>query len=231
LPSLAAANARCATADFDGLILRLTLIISSLAVPISFGFFFFPYEVLSLLFSAESAAFGSASLRALAPACAIFPLLTLFNTALEARGRTVVPLISMSIGCIIKLVLCFTVTASSQIGMLVAPIGTTAAYLCACLLSVRALSGGGKKLLSIFARIIAPTAIAFIAVGSSVLLYNRCRGDEYSVVRFIVCVLVAVIIYAILFFIVFIKNIDKKTKFDIFNKKAAPPLFNITKER
>ena len=231
LPSLTAAHARSATADFDVLLLRLSAIISSLAAPISFGFFFFPYEVLSLLFPAESAAFGSASLRALAPACIVFPLLTLFNTALEARGKTVVPLMSMSIGCIIKLILCFAVTPSSGIGMLVAPIGTTAAYLCASLISVRVLTGGGRKLLSVFARITAPVTVAFIAVGGAFLIYKKVGGGEYSVARFIVCVLIAAVIYALLFLVIFAKKLKENAKFDIFNKKVAPPLFNITKER
>ena len=110
---------------FDGA-LRLVAFIS---VPLTVLFMLFPVEILSLLFERGSVVLGAPLLSFLSVSVALISLLTLINTALEAKGAYVAPLISMLIGCAVKLAFSYSLVGKEGMEIIGAPIGTAASYL------------------------------------------------------------------------------------------------------
>ena len=128
LPHLVRASSSGGGASMRRLFDKLVLITASLCAPMCFVFSFFPQHILSILFSRTSAYVGAPMLCALAPACLFLPLLTLFNTALEASGRSRTSMLAITVGALIKAAVCYLCVANPQCGIIGAPLSTVVMY-------------------------------------------------------------------------------------------------------
>ena len=83
---------------------RMLLIVNMISVPATFMFCFYSFDLLDILFSVHSAAVGADMLTTLSLGVYLLSLLTVVNTALEARGKIKTTLVSLFIGAIVKII-------------------------------------------------------------------------------------------------------------------------------
>lgn len=100
------------------------------------GFLFFPEEILSLLFERGAAQRAAPLLALLSFAVVLLGALTLYNTALEAKGHVYVPLLSMGVGSVVKLAVSYFLVGDPAWGIAGAPMGTVACYAVALVVSL-----------------------------------------------------------------------------------------------
>jgi stage V sporulation protein B len=63
-------------------------------------------------------------------------MLTVLNTTLEAFGKTQIPLISLMVGAVLKLLVTYEINKSGEFGLIGAPIGTLVFYFAGFLISL-----------------------------------------------------------------------------------------------
>ena len=116
------------------LVLNKTVrVIGFLTVPCAIFFYLCPFTILDILFSSVASVKGAITLSLLAPSVVFLPLLTIINTAHEARGNFYSPIISTIIGTLCKLL--FSILMVKSLGILAAPIGTGISYFISLCLS------------------------------------------------------------------------------------------------
>ena len=114
--------------ELQNSIIYASKMLSFFAIPATIIFAFFSREVLVILFDRGSVALGSALLTMLSPSVAIIALLMIVNTALEAKGNYIIPLLSMSIGGLAKIIASTILVANTDLAIWGAPIGTFISY-------------------------------------------------------------------------------------------------------
>lgn len=150
--------------------LRLTVIF---ALPSSLGLTLFARPILELLFSGqtEAIALSAPLLSALGGSVLFSCLITTTNAILQAYGKPSLPIISMSLGVVIKLIFSWTLMGIDKIGALGAPLGSLACNIAVTLINIAFLSSyrGGKINLSrLFFK---PLAASVLSVGGAFALY------------------------------------------------------------
>ena len=111
-------------------------IINILVVFICFVFLIKPYGVLLILFEDSSAKIAAPLLYISACGILFMSLLTAVHTILEAKGNTLFPLISLTLGTVIKFILCYILIGYEDLGILGAPISSVISYLFSFVLSL-----------------------------------------------------------------------------------------------
>ncbi len=132
--------------EFHKVLSRPFFIVSYFCAPCAFAYFFYAFDLLDILFASSASAFGAEMLVYLSPAVFLLPVLSVVNTALEARGRLNATVISLSAGSLIKLVLSFFLITTTNLGILSGPISTCVSYLLSLLISVYALKRAQIKI-------------------------------------------------------------------------------------
>ena len=112
--------------------MRLT---GTLAFPCAVGLYVLAWPLLNLLFSAD-VDFAAPLLEPLALAFVFVSLVSLTNALMQAAGRERLPVISMIIGGIVKLVTNYTLIGIPSINIHGAPIGTIACYATIAIINV-----------------------------------------------------------------------------------------------
>ena len=107
-----------------------------IAAPLTIGLITYSKEILEILFPSSEIRIGSALLSLLAPAIILSSFLLIVNNALEAGGRVRAPLISMSMGCVVKIFISILLIKNPSFGISGAPIGTVLSYLTALVISI-----------------------------------------------------------------------------------------------
>ena len=111
-------------------------LVAFFALPATALFAFFSREILIILFDYSSVALGEALLSILSPSVTLIAVLTLINTALEAKGGYIVPLLSMGIGGVAKIIASSLLVGRADFAIWGAPIGTSISYLVSILVSI-----------------------------------------------------------------------------------------------
>ncbi len=96
------------------------------ALPTSLGIAVFGREILDLIFPSEISAVEVASplLSVLAPAVFFSCLITLTNAALQSYGRAAKPIISMTVGAVVKIIFEYILVGIPSVGIFGAPVST-----------------------------------------------------------------------------------------------------------
>ena len=205
-------------------------VISFFAAPAALASYLYSKELLSLLFTEESALKGAAMLSALSPSMFFLPLLTFVNTVLEAGGKTKIPLVSMSVAVAVKSIISYFALADGRVGALAAPLSTSVSYLVALAISMLVLATGVKIPSRSLLAAVRPCVCAFISIGFVRILYNYSTNGAYYPIAFIVSALASAAIYFILL-LVFNGDFWRKfAKFVNFSKLSDTSMANITKE-
>lgn len=127
VPAIASAMAKHdkeLTAKNLGSAMRIAMLI---ALPAGTGYFVLSKPIISMLFKGDPEV-GAACLRVLAFAIPFVALVSLTNAVLQAAGRVRVPVISMLLGGVIKVVVNYTLVGMPQINIYGAPFGTVVCY-------------------------------------------------------------------------------------------------------
>jgi len=104
--------------------MRISMLI---ALPAATGYFVLSEPIIRMLFKGEPEV-GAACLRVLCFAIPFVALVSLTNAVLQAAGRVRVPVISMLLGGVIKVVVNYTLVGMPQVNIYGAPFGTVVCY-------------------------------------------------------------------------------------------------------
>ena len=114
---------------FENSLVFASKLVAFFALPATILFAFLPYEILVILFDRGSVALGAALLAILSPSVTVIAVLMIINTALEAQGRYTIPLLSMGVGGIVKIISSSLLLSETNLAIWGAPIGTLVSYL------------------------------------------------------------------------------------------------------
>jgi stage V sporulation protein B len=144
LPKLAMSYNRGDRKVFLDELKTMTLINSVIAIPAAFGFFFYAFEILDILFSVNSAAVGAELLIYSSIGLIFLSLLTIVNSVLEAQGRIRLTVLSLIIGSFVKVM--SNLVLVERNGISGAPLGTVLSYAVSLIISLCAIRSSECRL-------------------------------------------------------------------------------------
>ena len=197
LPLLANAHLKGKEEEF---IVRLNKTITasvSIAAPCTLVLMLYPRETLDILYSDESSSVGAPMLKVLSPAILLLTVLTVVNTALEARTNIKIPVISLIVGAIAKIFVGYLLIGNERFGIIGAPIGTIISYAVSLLISLTALLTRIKGI-KLTNSIIIPMVLAIIAFVVPHKIIKSFGYEIDSVITYGCICLISVIIYALI---------------------------------
>lgn len=180
VPAITSAIAKNDMEDFAQTENTSIRLCSFICAPMVVGLMTYSYEILHILFPSSDAQTGASLLCLLSPAIIFSSLVVIVNNSLEAGGRVKAPLISMSVGCIVKILVSFFVIKKPSLGIIGAPIGTVLCYATALIISVIIYRIEFNKNIEIFSGIISSFIFALSATLLSKPLYQLlvCKISE-----------------------------------------------------
>jgi stage V sporulation protein B len=222
IPALAGAVARGSVSESKkafSVALRLSLM---LALPASAGMAVFAKPILTVIYPAEieSCVFAAPLLSVLSAAIVFSCLITVCNATLQAYMKPHLPIISMAIGAIIKIVVEY-ILVGSDIGIYGAPISTVVCTFTILMIDIAFITRFTPQRLSLIslAKIMAATAVS---IGLSALLYRyllyRCVS---LIISLAFSIAVAVLLYAVLVLLFKVVTYEDISGIKIFKPIAA----------
>ena len=136
--------------EFSSALNKLLLITLLISVPASLSFYFYSFDLLDVLFSLHSSAQGADMLIAISLGVCFLSALTVINTALESQHKISATVISLLVGCALKLAVSYTLIGNSTLGILGAPVGTVISYAVSLAISLLFLERGGVRTHAVF---------------------------------------------------------------------------------
>lgn len=100
-----------------------------ITIPISLLFFYYSEAILIFIFEDDSAKMAAPLLSTLAFSIVFMGMLLIINTAVEGTGNYRLPLLSLTLGSLAKLIISAALIPNDSFNILAAPIGTTISYL------------------------------------------------------------------------------------------------------
>ncbi len=185
---------------------------SVISMPVSVGLALYSKEILGLIFKNESGAIELCAplLTVLALSIPLSCLVTLGNSVLQAYGRPRLPVISMGVGVLAKIVLAYFLIGNIDINIMGAPISTFFCDLVINILSFYYICRMIPEKIKILNGLILPFISAFIAVGASKVIYGMMfvKYGESSILT-LMGVASAAILYALLCVMLRVINIKE----------------------
>ncbi len=178
IPSLSRAVAAENKREQMRVVERAIKLTVSLSLPLGLGLMLFSRPILCLIFPGEAEAIATAALplALLGGSVTLSCLITVGNAVLQAYGRPNVPILSMAVGSLCKIIFAYFLIGLPSVGLLGAPISTflcdlvinliNFAYICRCL----------PRSLSVAGLLVRPFAASFLAVGCARLVYRFLIG-------------------------------------------------------
>ena len=195
LPILTEQHTKGNTNEFNSALKSAAELSFFVAVPATFFYAFFSKETLTILFEKSSVAVGEALLALLAPAVILITFLTVLNTALEASGKYNVPLVSMFIGCFVKLLSTYILVGNDKFAIWGAPLGTVASYLASILISLLFIIRNKKALGTVIKSVIGSVCVSFISLVLLQIMKQHLFELEEGVITSLITLTVFGIIY------------------------------------
>ncbi len=175
-------------------------IVSLIAAPCAIGLSFFSKPILSLVYSGIPKEVGVAAPAFTILALGIYLVAMVYPTSLflQACGRASIPMISMLIGAVLKIVINIVLVSNPAIRINGAPFGTLACYGSILIINLIMLYKHQKykpHLLSVF---IKPLIAAIISIGASYGIYLVAGGGKLLT---LICIAIAAVLYIAFIFI------------------------------
>ncbi len=190
----------------DGI--RLACIIS---MPIGAGLSFFSKPILKLIFSGQTEAVELCAplLSMLGLSVTLSCLVTVGNSILHAFGHAVIPLVSMTLGAILKTLVAYILIGNPKVNIAGAPISTFACDLVINIVNFKYICKYIPGRMSVGKILVRPFLASIIAVVAARLFYGAFRQSGGSdTVGTLISIAVAGILYAVL--CVVLRVTDKK---------------------
>lgn len=198
LPKISAAYASKNREEYITHLKNAVLLSSFVGAALSFGCMNFSYEILSLIFSDESAAVAAPYLAMLSPSFILAGVLITVNTALEAIGKTAAPLISMLFASIAKGVLSYYLIGNENIGIGGAAIGTVAFYAVAIVISLVTLFICTSVRIGCFAPMLICIINSEVSAFVAKMIQELTIGNRYSPISIVIVGCIYAILYLVL---------------------------------
>ncbi len=172
-------------------------VINMIAIPCAIGMSVFSYPLLELLmFKKDSVARAFPWLSIAAVSIIFLGILASTNAFLNTTGKQKLPIISMLVGVLAKLISNYFLVG--KIGMYGAPISTVICYLCATITNIYFTVKYVGKLPDVKKSLLKPVLCSAISIGLSALIYLWLSTLLISRIATVLCVLLAVFGYLIL---------------------------------
>ena len=184
--------------------LKISMVI---ALPSLCGLYFMAAPVLNLIFPGKSG--GYLLLRYLSISIPFIILAQISTAILQGIGKYVMPVINLSIGCIVKILITYFLVTIPFFNIYGAIIGTIAGYIIACLLNMLLLVKTLKIRVNIFECFIKPALAVIIMIICVVFLYMYVYNITVS--NFVACIssiLAGVLVYLSLIIILGVFKYD-----------------------
>ncbi len=177
MPILSAAHAT-GDRETEGKILRNAYrFAGAIAVPCSMGLCFLSKPILSILYPAESVAYGFRLLSAVSPGVYFLCVLTLTNSVLQSTGHQKASMWAMGLGAMLKLSIGYLLMGMPSIGIYGVPLGTVICYGVALVVALTFLTIKLQYAIP-FSDLMGKALLASsLGIGSATYLYRRvlCR--------------------------------------------------------
>ena len=218
IPHLAKQKAIGDKASYNELSDTIFSLVGLIVVPISFAFILFPYEILTFLFEDSSAKIAAPLLSVIAPAVVFLPLLTISNSILESSSLERLPLISMSMGALLKFSIGYF--SIEKMGISGAAIGTVVCYGVALFISLFFIRYKTDVEISIFRYLFKPLLSSFVSIFGVYTLNNYCIYKNGKSLGFISILVLCVVVYSAFICIFMQKKIKNVIEYVKIAKKA-----------
>ncbi|WP_262429377.1 putative polysaccharide biosynthesis protein [Paratissierella segnis] len=204
VPAIADAKARKRKTEINSIAssgIRMTLLIG---LPCAFGLFVLAKPIIGLLYyknTLETINSTGEILSYLSFGVITLTLVQCLTAILQGLGRVMVPVISLFIGAVVKVILTYVLTGIPSINIKGAAISTVAAYTIAALLDLMSLVRSSKIKLdfkNIFLKPLISSIVMAIIAKASFILLNNIIGQRLAT---ILAVLIGVVLYFILLII------------------------------
>ena len=201
VPKLSAAIERRSTDEQAELSDRSIRLTSLLAVPASMGVAVYAKPILSLLFTKEASAVELAAplLSVLGISILFSGLITTTNAVLQSYRQAGKPMISMSVGALVKMVFAYFLIGIPSVGIYGAPISTLLCDLTITLINLSFLGGTipkSKRSGGIWQVYYKPLAAALLAILASLTVYLPIvKYKNQDTMALLLAMIVATIVY------------------------------------
>ena len=172
-------------------------VINLIAIPCAFGLGVFSKPILDLLMFKSDSVERAAPWLSIASVSVIFlGLIASTNAFLNTSGKQKLPVISMVIGAIAKLI--FNYILVGEFGIIGAPIATVICYLCASCANIFFTVKYIGNLPGIKTMLLMPLSCAAISIGASAGVYCLLSQFVYGKIATVICIFFAVFSYLFL---------------------------------
>ena len=196
-------------------VIRVTMLI---ALPVGFGLAAVSYNLLNMFYPEASATIGSPILAVYGASVFLFAVSSPITNMLQALGRTDIPLKSLCVGAIVKVILNYVLIGNPQININGAPIGSIACYVIVVainLISIIKITGVKINLASVFIKPFTCSAISSLAAFATVKVFSNILasfGDADSMLNGSTIALMIAVVSAVLAYVIsllFLKAISR----------------------
>ena len=195
--------------------IRVTMFI---ALPVGFGFSAVSYNILNTFYPSASATIGAPILSVYGVAIFLFAVSSPITNMLQALGRTDIPLKSLCVGAVIKIILNFILVGNPNININGAAFGSIACYIAVVsmnMYSIIKITGVKLNFASVFFKPLICSGISGVVAFATVRVFNKILegvGNPDSMINgnsisLVIAVVAAVIAYVIP--LLLIKGISK----------------------
>jgi stage V sporulation protein B len=176
------------------------MILSSLiALPALCGLFFMNEPIFALIFPGKSE--GAILVKYLSLSIPFIILAQITTAILQSTGKYMIPVINLSIGCLIKVIVSSILIPHKEINVFGAIIGTIIGYMVACILNINILKKQYGIKINFLELILRPALASLIMTISVVIInYNVYNITKSIGISCVVSILFGAIIYLILIF-------------------------------
>ncbi len=167
------------------------------ALPASLGLSIYSKEILSLLFRGRDTEIAlAAPMLSLLGASVLFScMITTTNAVLQSSGHPSLPIISMSVGVAVKLVLSYWLMGLETVGMSGAPLGSLGCTVCVTLLNLIFIKARTAHSIELAASLFKPLLASLPSIALSLFAHRAVRltlGDALSLA---IAIFVAAAVY------------------------------------
>ncbi len=185
-------------------VIRVTMLI---ALPVGFGLAAVSYNLLNMFYPEASATIGAPILAVYGVSVFLFAVSSPITNMLQALGRTDIPLKSLCVGAIVKIILNYILIGNPQININGAPIGSIACYIIVVginLFSIIRISGVRINFASVFIKPFVCAAISALTAFATVKVFTNILGgfgDPESMINGSTIALVIAVVSAVLAYV------------------------------
>jgi stage V sporulation protein B len=180
---------------------------STIALPSLLGLFFMASPILNLIFPGKAQGFEI--LKYLSITIPFIILAQITTAILQGVGKYMAPVINLSIGCIVKIIITVVLVPMPNINVYGAVIGSIVGYAVIAVLNISLLKRTLKTKINYYDAVVKPGYASLIMITAVVFLYKYVYN--YTMSNGIACllsILIGILIYGVFIFIFGIFNYD-----------------------